>query len=46
MHLNSELSKELKNSIKITVGQEVLELLIPKQHFDCFDLQLKNRLAY
>ena len=32
-----KLSKELKNSIKIKVGQAVLELLIQK-HFDCFDL--------
>ena len=32
------MSKELKNSIKITVAQAVLELLIQKQHFDCFDL--------
>ena len=34
----SKLSKELKNSIKIKVGQMVFELLIQKQHFDCFDL--------
>ena len=34
---HSKLSKELKNSIKIKVGQEVPELLIQKQHFDCFD---------
>ena len=34
----SKLSKELKNSIKIKVGQTVLELLIQKQHFDWFDL--------
>ena len=34
----SKLSKELKNSIRIKVGQAVLELLIQKQHFDCFDL--------
>ena len=34
----SKLAKELKNSIKIKVGQAVLELLIQKQHFDCFDL--------
>ena len=34
----TKLSKELKNSIKIKVGQVVLELLIQKQHFDCFDL--------
>ena len=33
-----KLSKELKNSIKIKVGQAVLELLIHKQHFYCFDL--------
>ena len=31
-------SKELKNIITIKVGQAVLELLIQKQHFDCFDL--------
>ena len=36
-----KLSKELKNSIKIKVGQAFLELLIQNQHFDCFD-----RLAY
>ena len=36
--IKSKLSKELKNSIKIKVGQVVLELLIQKQHFDCFDL--------
>ena len=34
----SKLSKELKNSIKIKVGQAVLELLIKQQHFVCFDL--------
>ena len=34
----SKLSKELKNSIKIKVGQAVLELLIQKQHFDSFTL--------
>ena len=34
----SKLSKELINSIKIKVGQAILELLIQKQHFDCFDL--------
>ena len=34
----SKLSKELKNSIKIKVGQAILELLIQIQHFDCFDL--------
>ena len=32
-----KLSKELKNSIKIKVGQAVLKL-IQNQHFDCFDL--------
>ena len=42
----SKLSKELKNSIKIKVGQSVFELLIQNEHFGCFDLQLKNRLAY
>ena len=31
------MSKELKNSIKIKVGQAVLELLIQKYQFDCFD---------
>ena len=35
---DSKLSKEFKNSIKIKEGQAVLELLIQKQHFDCFDL--------
>ena len=34
----SKLSKELKNGIKMKVGQAFLELLIQKQHFDCFDL--------
>ena len=34
----SKLSKEFTNNIKIKVGQTVLELLIQKQHFDCFDL--------
>ena len=34
----SKLSKELKNSIKIKVGQVVFELLFQNQHFDCFDL--------
>ena len=29
---------ELKNSIKIKVGQAVLELLIQNEHFDCYDL--------
>ena len=36
----SELSKELKNIIKIKVGHSVLELLIKKKHFDCFDLHV------
>ena len=35
---HSKLSIELKNSIEIKVGQAVLELLIQKQHFDCFNL--------
>ena len=34
----SKLSKELKNSIKIKIGQAVLELLTQNQHLDCFDL--------
>ena len=34
----SKLSKELTNSIKIKVGQEVLKLLIQNQHLHCFDL--------
>ena len=34
----SKLSKELKNSIKLKVGQAVLELLIQNEHFDSFDL--------
>ena len=34
----SKLSKELKNGIKIRVDQAVLELLIQKEHFDCFNL--------
>ena len=34
----SKLSKELKNSIKIKVGQAVLELLIQNEHFDCLYL--------
>ena len=42
----SKLSKEFKNSIKIKVDQAVLDLLIQKQHFDCFDLYLKKCLAY
>ena len=42
----SKLSTELKNSIKIKVGQAVLELLIQNQNFDYFDLRLKNCLAY
>ena len=33
-----KLSKKLKNSIKIKVGEAVLELLIQKQHFGWFDL--------
>ena len=33
----SKLSKELKNIIKIKVGQAVLELLIQKQHFNYLD---------
>ena len=33
----SKLSKELKNSIKIKVGQAVLEFLIQNQHFGYFD---------
>ena len=32
----SKLSKELKNNIKIKVGQAVLDLLIHKQHFDYY----------
>ena len=32
-----KLFKELKNSIKIKVGQAFLKLLTQKQHFDCFD---------
>ena len=32
-----KFSKELKNSIKIKVGQAVFELLI-QTYFDCFDL--------
>ena len=42
----SRLSQELKNSIKIKVDQAVLVLLIQTQHFDRFDLLLKNWLAY
>ena len=38
----SKLSKKLKNSTKIKVGQAILELLIQEQHFDCFDLSFKN----
>ena len=34
----SKLSKELKNNIKIKVGQAVLELLIRNEHYDHFDL--------
>ena len=37
-----KLAKELKNSIKIKVGQPALGLLI-KKYFDCFDPQVKNR---
>ena len=36
------MSKEIKNSIKIKVGQAVLELLIQKQHFDCLIYNLKT----
>ena len=38
MHPIEKLSKKLKKSIKIKVGQAVLELLIKNQHFDRFDL--------
>ena len=38
MDLIVKLSKKLKNSIKIKVGQAVLELLIQNLHLDCFDL--------
>ena len=41
----SKLSKELKNIINIKVGQAVVELLFQKQHFDWFNLYLKNPLA-
>ena len=34
----SKVSKELKNNIKIKVGQAVLELLVQNQHFGCFGL--------
>ena len=34
----SKLSKELKNNIKIQVGQAVLDYW-SKQHFICFDVQ-------
>ena len=34
----SKLPKELKNSIKITAGLAVFQILIQKQHCDCFDL--------
>ena len=37
---------ELKNSIKIKVGQTVLELLIQKQHFDFFDPKLLGLLTF
>ena len=33
----SKLSKELNNNIKIKVGK-VVQLLIQRQHYDCFDL--------
>ena len=33
-----QIAQGTQNSIKIKVGQAVLELLIQKQHFDCFDL--------
>ena len=45
MHLIVNCPRELKNSIKIKVGQAVLELLVQKQHFNCFNLYLKNHLA-
>ena len=35
---NSKFSNELKNSIKIKVGQVVFELLIQNEHFGCLDL--------
>ena len=38
MHLIVNCPKELKNSIKIKVGQAVLEILIQNEHFDCFGL--------
>ena len=38
----SNLSKELKNSIKIKVGQAVLESLIQNQHFGCLIYNLKT----
>ena len=35
----NELSKELKNSIKISVGQAICELLTDQNNFfECFDL--------
>ena len=37
----SKLSKELKNSIKIKVGQAVLELLIQKQHLTVWSITWK-----
>ena len=40
--LYSKLSKELKNGIKIKVGQVVLELLIKTYYFDCFDIHNLN----
>ena len=42
----SKLSKELKKSVKIKVGQAVFELLIQNEHFGCFGLYLKTSLAY
>ena len=48
MHLTEKLSKELKNSIKIKVGQAVLELLIQNEHFDCliYNLNLLGLLKF
>ena len=37
----SKFSKVLRNSIRIKVGQAVLDLLI-KQYFKCFDLTFQN----
>ena len=36
------MSEELKNNIKIKVGQAVLELLIQNQHFDFLIYNLKT----